>query len=531
MGIPSFFSQLVRSHPACIKEIEAADAIDSLYMDSNSIIYDCVAKIRDLYRDDDEFEQMVCEAVLEKICEYIELLNPRELCFVAFDGVAPVAKLDQQRNRRYKSVFELRVHEKIIEQKIDTWNTSSITPGTKFMNNLMVFLHENLSESMCSTKKIIISDSNCVGEGEHKIFEHIRSNTTLETKHQVNVIYGLDADLIMLTLNHLSFSPNLYLFRETPHFISQIDSSLEPEKLYSLDIPQLAVIIAQEMGKYRFVEKGNSRVINDYIFLCFLLGNDFMPHFPSINIRSNGIDTLLVTYRNVLGNTNQFLTHKDKINWNQVRKLFEALKQDEQAYLQQEHKRRDHYEQRPIHNKSIEDKKNKFTLIPIKNREAEKYIDPWTSGWESRYYTTLCEFSNNSENVKGLCINYLEALEWTLHYYTTGCKDWRWSYKYCYPPLIKDLCRYIPCFSTEFVAHKQKQPISSRVQLSYVLPLPSLGLLGEDLRCRLLAAYPEQYRLDYTIKWSYCKYMWEAHVEMPAYNLEDLEKFVNTFES
>ena len=59
------------------------------------------------------------------------------------------------------------------------------------------------------------------------------SNTT-------NIIYGLDADLFMISLANLQFNKNLYLYRETPHFIKTIDNSLDPNKSYLIDIPELA---------------------------------------------------------------------------------------------------------------------------------------------------------------------------------------------------------------------------------------------------------------------------------------------------
>ena len=53
-----------------------------------------------------------------------------------------------------------------------------------------------------NVKNIIISASDEPGEGEHKIFEYIRTHQD-EHKNSNTIIYGLDADLIMLTLNHL----------------------------------------------------------------------------------------------------------------------------------------------------------------------------------------------------------------------------------------------------------------------------------------------------------------------------------------
>ena len=123
---------------------------------------------------------------------------------------------------------------------------------------------------------IIISSSQEVGEGEHKIYKYIRDNKTYHQDTNT-IIYGLDADLIMLTLIHTEISANLYLFRETPHFISSINSNLVPEEHYVLDIYELGEKLTDQMSNN--ITKG--RVL-DYIFLCFLLGNDFFTAFSSI---------------------------------------------------------------------------------------------------------------------------------------------------------------------------------------------------------------------------------------------------------
>ena len=523
MGIPSFFSHLVKDHPNCIKEIEHNQVIDNLYLDSNSIIYDCVHRLADEYTDNLSFESKLIEKVFERITEYITLLKPAKRCIIAFDGVAPVAKLKQQRNRRYKSMIENMIDSKLSGCEKKSWNTAAITPGTKFMGTLMSYLRKNFTTG--NYRDIVIfSGSDEAGEGEHKIFEFIRQEKTPSFAKEVHVIYGLDADLIMLTLNHLYVSNNISLFRETPHFISQIDSSLEPDKLYCLDIPYLADAIAHEMGKYRVVHNDHRSIINDYIFLCFILGNDFMPHFPSINIRSNGIDILLETYKNVIGTSRYFLTKNEKINWNQVRRLFEVLKKNEVLYLHNEHKTRNHYETRELPTKTFEQKKYKYLLLPTKQREVEKFINPGARGWESRYYSSLCDLSNSEDNIKKICINYIEALEWTLHYYIKGCKNWRWSYNYSYPPTIGDLCKFLPCFNSEFISSGTTTPINSLVQLGYVLPKVSLCLLGDEISSNLLTKFPEQYRDDYTQKWSYCKYIWESHVDLPHFDVESLEE-------
>ncbi len=249
MGIPSYFSYIVKNHRNIIKIFNKKTiSINNLYLDCNSIIYDSIGEI-EKFTDNDNFENILINIICNKISSYIKLISPDTNVYIAFDGVAPVAKLEQQRNRRYKSVFEANILNKLTNQKIkNNWNTSAITPGTKFMNKLSNKINKFFKNSKkFKVKQIIISTSNEIGEGEHKIYEFIRKNEEYHKK-TTTVIYGLDADLIMLTLNHLHIAPSMFLFRETPHFIKSIDNTLEPNKNYILDIPLFGSVLSRELN-------------------------------------------------------------------------------------------------------------------------------------------------------------------------------------------------------------------------------------------------------------------------------------------
>ena len=95
------------------------------------------------------------------------------------------------------------------------------------------------------------------------------------------------------------------MYRETPDFIKSINKDLEPNEKYILDIPELAKYITLELNNYKkpTTEQEKNKLF-DYIFMCFFLGNDFLPHFPSLNIRTNGIHTILNAYKEVFKNSN-----------------------------------------------------------------------------------------------------------------------------------------------------------------------------------------------------------------------------------
>jgi 5'-3' exoribonuclease 1 len=202
MGIPSYFSHIIRNYKQIINNLayfKNGESLNNLFLDSNSIVYDAIHSFtvdtNELKSDD--FENLLIDKVIEKIKFYIELVKPNKSIYIAFDGVAPFAKMEQQRTRRYKTSYMSKLNF-ATEKKIQ-WDTSSITPGTPFMNHLSnriqyAFKHQELKYGV---NKIIVSGSNEAGEGEHKITEFMR---TFGDKSETVALYGLDADLIMLSM-------------------------------------------------------------------------------------------------------------------------------------------------------------------------------------------------------------------------------------------------------------------------------------------------------------------------------------------
>ena len=537
MGIPSYFTHIVRCHREIIKKHDkTTKPINNLYMDCNSIIYDAVNSLQQ-YSNNEDFEKRIIYEVCNKIIFHIQTIQPSSRVMIAFDGVAPVAKLTQQKTRRYKSWFQNKLLQTCLGN-VDSagWSTSSITPGTQFMDKLGKCVKDRFSDHLeFNVEVLVVSTSSEPGEGEHKIFEYIRNNKA----HHANtktVIYGLDADLIMLVLNNLYICKDMYLYRETPHFIKSIDNTLDPNKHYLMDIPQFAKVLSEDLngGKTPTTAQEKYKMF-DYILLCFFLGNDFLPHFPALNIRTSGIDRLMNVYKEVLGKKNENLTDGIKINWKNMRKLISVLSQNEHEYIKQEYISRDkfkiHNNTKQEHTTDKEKIENELLLLPMKERKTEKYINPFESGWQKRYYKTLfdidIDIDIDNTRKKQICINYLEGLEWTMKYYTSGCVDWRWSYKYDYPPLLSDLIQYVPYFDTQLIVPKEKAPLNELVQLSYVLPNDNLSLLPKKIHHALISKFPEWYDTNYKFEWSFCKYFWEAHVKMPEIDINELEKIIN----
>jgi 5'-3' exoribonuclease 1 len=542
MGIPAYYSYLIKNYKKIIIKLDKLNKnVHNFYLDSNSIIYNCLAEMKGT------FNKSFIDELIKKICLqidiYIKEVKPKKLVYISFDGIAPVAKLKQQKERRFKSkiIAELindSIEENIMEKcktqldKEDKFDRTSITPGTYFMNNLNKKVKEYFRgrEKAYNVKKIIVSGSDERGEGEHKIFDYIRNNKEISESH---IIYGLDADLIILCLNHMYITKKIFLFRETPEFIRNLSADMDPGDLYIMNIEELMYYILGKMfGKDMRNNKNNVNCIKDYVFIMQFLGNDFMPHFPSLNIRTHGIEMLLETYKNILGKKKMYIMDNGTIIWKHVRELVEEFANMELDNLKREYKIRDKMEMSVIRRESYEPVNKELSKevleksilnIPMKDRELEKAIDPFSYYWENRYYEKLFNTERNDENLKKICVNYIQGLEWNIVYYMEGCKDWKWKYNYCYPPLFRDLLKYIPLWDIEFIK-ENSHSISAVTQLAYVLPPSSLYLMPKQYQMTMIK-YKHK-KNDVALKWAFCRYFWESHFEFQLEKLDEIEEII-----
>jgi len=449
MGIPSYFAMLVRRHKAVLKAYRGESA-QNLCLDSNSIVYDMV---RTLSPGKEGFEQQLIAAVCRRIDEYISQVRPRRV-FIAFDGVPPMAKMKQQRERRYKGRAGLS----------PGWDTVQITPGTTFMRALSAGLTAHFNAEYAARFTYFrLSTSEEPGEGEHKLFEWLRSVAPDGNTY----VYGLDSDLIILALQNLPRTPRMHLLREAPNGGLQL-----------LDVALLGKQIEQVLGRGK---------LGDYIFLTFFLGNDFMPHFPALNLRTRGLDTLLQTYREQVSAA-EHLFKDGAVEWATVHKLVRALARRETAEVARE------YADRGA--QAVEDKPEN---APRLHREAEHYICPPTPNWEDRYYSLLlkCEPASAGR----VCDDFYRMLEWNARYYCVGCPDWELYYPHAYPPLLRDLAK--STFAGGAPAAATSAPKTETELLQFVLPA--------EVAHYAAVPYTPQKQHPETL-WAFCTFDWESHL-------------------
>jgi 5'-3' exonuclease len=547
MGIPYYFSYLIKNHNLIISKLQFLNNnIANLFLDCNSLIYDTLDY--KMFQNKQQFESYIIENVIIKIETIIKVINPCKTIYIAFDGVPPFAKICQQKNRRYKSAYQSMLFKTNV-----LWDSCAITPGTLFMDalNNALCLHFKKVKYLNSSNKpvnVLLSLSNEAGEGEHKLFQYIRQSSTIISEN--SVIYGMDADLIMLSLNHLKYTQHIYLYRETPVFINALDKSLCENEKYIININLLGSIIYKEITNdiimksdtpdwlrdaeftldISFNKTHNTKYYNkieDYIFICFLLGNDFLPHFPALNIRLNGFTVLLECYKKLFG-PNDFLIENNNINWHNFKKYIKAIAPHEETFIKEVYTIREKQGRKFYPENSEEEIQFKFTCTPSWERNVEIFINPHEEGWSHRYYYSLLSINSNksiyNKNIENLCTNYLETLQWVYNYYSSSCKNWTLYYKYNYPPLLSDLYSYIPYFNSEFVINENNDVLNDKLLLCHVLPRKSLDLLPSKIHNYLLNNYECLYKTDYNIHYAFCKYFYEGHVNFPEFNIDEFNK-------
>lgn len=515
MGIPSYFSYLLRQYNDIVFDIKYShysfNKVDRLYFDLNCAIHPCSKKIVENYDKTKKqyFEKKIIKATQDYIKKIIQLVKPTELIYLAIDGVAPRAKMEQQRSRRFKSIKEKILIKNIKKQydpeyiESDIWDSNAITPGTKFMDTLANDLRYFIMNDKCFKNiKVILSDSNTPGEGEHKIVEYLKNNTG----EYIDVIYGLDADLIMLAM--CCKKNNIYLLREAIHFGKSVDVNnvdflyLDTQKLEDYLILELR---SQIKGPYENINFRHA-LIDDYIFLCFLIGNDFIPHCPSISIKNNGMQTLLDIYITSYNRYGLHLVDRKTltINNKMLRNIFRELLNLEESVLRKKMKKRTHYRVNFNRCETILEKElETLNKYPLMHRELEKKINLGYDNWLSKYYKYI--FHMERENYRIPCKNFMESLMWTFRYYTEGCCSWDWYYRYRHAPPFEDLCRYFEDDLKDInkLKFKKSVPYKPFRQLFTVLPVESMNLMPLEYRrlienndIRIIKYFPINFKVD-----------------------------------
>ncbi|KAF8055536.1 exonuclease II, partial [Lyophyllum atratum] len=327
---------------------------DNLYLDFNGIIHNCSHP-----NDEDAHFRLSEEQIFTSIFAYVDHLfgkiKPKKLFFMAVDGVAPRAKMNQQRSRRFRTAKEAKEVREKAEQKGEklpdekAFDSNCITPGTPFMARLSAqlryFINKKITEdSNWRNVEVVLSGHEVPGEGEHKIMEYIRLSRA-QPDYNPNVrhcLYGLDADLIMLGL--LSHDPHFCLLREEVKFgpasRKKGGTSLESINFYLLHLSLMREYLDLEFRDIEPIlpfDYSLERVIDDFILLAVFVGNDFLPNLPDLHIHENGLEKLFDVYKKVLPAMDGYINEGGTINVQRLQLVLDEMAQWEQEVFEKEY--------------------------------------------------------------------------------------------------------------------------------------------------------------------------------------------------
>lgn len=634
MGVPAFFRWLSRKYPSivvhCLEEkpkecnkikipVDTSKPnpneveFDNLYLDMNGIIHPCTHP-EDKPAPKNEDEMMV--AIFEYIDRLFNIVRPRRLLYMAIDGVAPRAKMNQQRSRRFrasKEGVELteekgRIREEVIskggylppEEIKERFDSNCITPGTEFMDNLAKCLRYYIADRLNNDPgwknlTVILSDASAPGEGEHKIMDYIRRQRA-QPHHDPNThhcLCGADADLIMLGL--ATHEPNFTIIREefkpnqprpcalcaqVGHELKDCQGIAREKKGEHDEFANSPPGSEQEFIFIRlnvlreYLEKelimsdlpfpyDFERSIDDWVFMCFFVGNDFLPHLPSLEIREGAIDRLVKIYKNVVHKTEGYLTESGFVNLERVQmimlavgevedSIFKKRKEDDESFKrrQKDKKKRMKRDQNPSYtprgqfapqalgrrdmptpNAIANPRQTAYEMrmqgsFPTGTKrkaededsepEPEDNIRLWEEGWKQRYYKRKFDVDSTDESFRRKVVqSYVEGLCWVLRYYYQGCASWKWFFPFHYAPFASDFENISELFK-EFETNTK--PFKPLEQLMGVFPAASGNFLPvtwrrlmSDPESSIIDFYPDDFALDLNGK----KFAWQGVALLP----------------
>ena len=623
MGIPTYFRVITQQYTGIIKTT-SPKVCNHLFIDFNGLIHEAAYNVLDKtidikeiqgvdvgvdvdYRD--YYKSIECsinEMTWKYLNNCISYVTPLNSTYTCIDGVAPVAKLSQQRKRRYLSVLQNKLMG--TSQK---WDRNAISPGTSFMINLESYMNKQFREKGTCCKINYFSGSNEPGEGEHKLFAILN---TID-KNEVAIVYGLDADLIMLSL--ISHHPKIHLMREQKHVSISSNNQdtqtnaatnaatnaptnaedakdLLKDTFIYVDIHLLRTSLLKELAytynwdisndvfNDAYCEEAND-IIESYVTACILLGNDFLPHIPSLSLKKNGHTRLLNAVKYAWDKTqNGPLVCSGKINVELLKELLKELSKDEDNIIfkmNEEYLKKKPFENRDANGVNIQDPVHCYAIQQKNKDPLAQYL--YTSNyaaWRIYYYKHLfhCRL-HDMITVNNACEQFIKGIYWVYYYYKRLPKDPKWVYPFNYSPTVLDLSNYIQGTIDEWCIYQSQEIntsntapassaataaissitaksnpyvtrspyaainknikniktkdgfVSSVVQLLSILPPESVELLPKsyqkymlDPKYGCMHMFPRSYPVQTYLK----TYLWECTPVLPALDVNLLEKII-----
>ncbi|KAF4319410.1 hypothetical protein BBO99_00003558 [Phytophthora kernoviae] len=586
MGIPRFYRYMSERYPLInqpISDVSLLPEFDAFYLDMNGIVHNCTHSDAA----DDALNSLSLQAQLHGIFTYLDrlithIIKPKKIVYIAIDGVAPRAKLNQQRSRRFRAGLERQEaleKEKYMQIKLEDekngmkakpvsnkFDSNCITPGTEFLStlsqHLVYFVRQKMkTDPLWARLEVFFSGSEVPGEGEHKIVEFIR-HRKMVPGYEANLrhcMYGSDADLMLLGL--MTHEPHFTLVRETVVWGNQhrkvAAKQIEEQQWQLVHLSLFREYLMMEMRVQPPLD--GERMLDDFILLTFLLGNDFIPHSPTLEISEDAIPLLLKVYRELLeSHQGSYLTNSGEItNLKLLQELFQIIGSQEEEILvnraMEEKRRSSRRGGRQVKQLDVEEVNVQKAILALRDDDdddvpphlmddeeedeeeaerallealdgpeetrrsieieesdrevlmligSESFQDTKWDYYERKYGIPRGNGNASNKELEQVKKHYMEALVWCLAYYFQGPPSWSWYYPYHYAPMVSDLTD-IEEMTANMKFKDDVGPLLPFEQLMSNLPSSSSHLVPEPYRFLMISPlspikhfYPETFAID-----------------------------------
>lgn len=586
MGIAGFYLWLQRHYANCVDDVpdvvdESGTPLnipsnipryDNLYLDMNGLIHPCCHDTNPL--PEPESEEEMFDRIFRQIDKLYRVAKPRKCLVMCIDGVAPRSKMNQQRTRRFRAAQEriesneiandcadyiVKEHNLPRPQFRERWDHNVITPSTAFMERvgqaIEWFCMKKLNEDPSWRHiTVVFSDAHVPGEGEHKIMHYIRSLRATpgydpSTSH---CIHGMDADLICLGL--ATHEPNFGVLR------NKLNDQFQPvqDEFCYFNLRRFREQLKKDFSNIRDMDF--ERIVDDFVFLCFFVGNDFLPHVPLISIKTKGIELMLDHYVRDFEN-HGYLTKRGEVKFSSLSRFLRSFISDKMDLLKREYdnktrateRAKGHVKERvdkcqseiehlaaSISQNATDEERQALSnqllnLYSTIKKEEVRFVagrQPLTFSYKDpnqrdAYYAAKFQWDASDKvrfegNIRHCCAEYLRGMQWVMRYYTKGCPSWEWYYPFHYAPLLQDIAEFKEQVNVEM---KIGEPLHPVEQLLAVLPRQSVGALPEELHeavedptSVLAKFYPDSFDVDF----SEANFSYQGVTQLPFINCSKL---------
>ena len=447
MGVPGFYRWLRNKNYSGVIVPSVKKKVSSLSLDANGIFHtvreEVTKKAEAEQWSQDTFITEFAKAITDHLEVLLRQIMPQDAFVIAVDGVAPRAKLKQQRQRRFKNALLGPTY----------FDTNALTPGTVAMDKIDKHIQEWIKKKRVLLPRIVIYSSHLVpGEGEHKIMDIYRSSR-FDDLDGIHYIHGADADLIMLSL--LSPLKSIYLYRE--------GRGREPTAMINVDLLRSRLEIPYE----------------DFCTVLMLFGNDFIPHHPTFANMSESIDLVLrmvleIRRERKVQTSKALFWNGEGIDFDALQELCSRLAEVEPQMITDYSKIQWKYPSRML---DIAKEGGRFSFSVFRSAWYQNALGAKNDLIPREIAQEILQILKpTSTRIVRMIHEYLRTIEWVMYYYTHGPEATSCSflYEYYHAPLFTDLALVL---GENTDCRPSEDPVLPLVQLLAVLPFTSKSLL------------------------------------------------------